>query len=286
MQKEVYLDIYILVNASMDLLCLVLAARLCHAKTTRLRLLLSAAFGGGYAALSLFLGLSGFFAVAADLLAALLLCAIAFWGKNTSFWRLMRLVFVVFFLSAVLAGLLTLFYGAMNRLNLPLELLSGDGLSVWIFALLGGLSGILTIRGGRFLGYAGKHREVDLILSFGTKEGRLHALVDSGNLLKDPLDGRGVIVAEKDKILSLLSEDLQRRLSESDPAVWVGAGKEKIHLIPAQSATGERLLPAIFPEKLVLEEGKKRCDADYWIALSELGAKKKGEGFDALVPPE
>ncbi|MBQ7173307.1 MAG: sigma-E processing peptidase SpoIIGA [Clostridia bacterium] len=284
MKTEVYLDIYILVNASMDLLCLLLCARLCHAKTNRLRLVAAAAFGGGYAALCLLLGLSGFWSIATDLIAAALLTTIAFWGRNTSFLRLLRLIFVLFFLSAVLAGLLTLFYQGMNRLDLPLESLSGDGLSVWIFALVGGLSGLLTIRGGRFLGYVGKHREVDLILFFGEKEGRLHALVDSGNLVKDPLSGRGVIVAEKEKILPLLPEEMRRRLSKNDPAAWMGDGKDKIWLIPTQSATGERLLPALLPKKLLLEENGKICDADYLVALSDLGAKKRN--FDALVPQE
>lgn len=285
METEVYLDIYFLVNAGMDLLCLILTARLCHAKTGRLRLVGAAAFGGGYAALILLAGLSLPFGILLDLLAAAIMTVIAFWRRETPVFRILRLTFVVFFVSALLAGLLTLFYQGMNRLNLPLEALSGDGLSVWIFAVLGALSGLLTIRGGRFLGYAGKHREVDLLLCFDQREGRLHALVDSGNLLKDPLSGRGVIVAEKQKILPLLPDDLRRRLSSGDLAEWVGDGRGKIRLIPTRSATGEKLLPALSPKKLILEEKGKRWAADYLIALSELGTEQS-RGFDALLPPE
>ena len=284
MPQEVYLDIYILVNGSMDLLCLILTARLCHAKTTRWRLLAAGAFGGLYAAGSLLLGLSGFWGILADLLAAALLAAIAFWGRGATLWRFLRLVLVIFFVSAILAGLLTLFYWWMNRLSLPIGSLSGDSLSVWIFALLGGLSGILTIRGGRFLGYAGKHREVLLFVDFGAGEGALRALVDSGNLLKDPVSGKGVVVAERKKILPLLPAPLKTSLSRDDLSDWLKEGGGSLRLIPAKSATGERLLPALVPKKLDLDDGKSRVPVDYLVALSDLGARAKN--FDALLPPD
>ena len=280
---EVYLDLYILVNGSMDLLCLLLSARLCHARTTRWRLFCAASLGGLYAAASLLLGISGVWGLLSDLLAALFMTAIAFWGRESSFVRFFRLSFVVFFVSALLAGLLTLFYRFFNRLSLPLEALSGDSLSVWIFALLGGLAGLLTIKGGRFLGYAGKHREATLTVDFGQGEIKLHALVDTGNLLKDPVSGRGVIVADREKILSALSEPLRISLLQSDPAAWLKTG-QSIRLIPAKSATGDRLLPALSPKKLLLDDGKDRYPVDYLSALSELGAR--ASGVDALLPPD
>ena len=283
MPGEVYLDLYILVNGSMDLLCLLLSARLCHAQTTRWRLFGAAALGGLYAAASLLLGISGVWGLLSDLLAALFMTAIAFWGRDTSFARFFRLVFVAFFVSALLAGLLTLFYRFFNRLSLPLEALSGDSLSVWIFALLGGLSGLLTIKGGRFLGYAGKHREATLMVDFGQGEIRLRALVDSGNFLKDPVSGRSVVVVEKEKLLSILPAPLCESLKQSDPAAWCNVG-QKIRLIPAKSAAGDRLLPALSPQTLLLDDGKETYAVDYLVALSELGAN--ASGFDALLPPD
>ena len=283
MPGEVYLDLYLLVNASMDLLCLLATARLCHAPTTRWRLLAAAAFGGLYAAAALLLGVSGVWGLLADLLAALCLSAIAFWRRGTSPSRFFRIVFVVFFVSALLAGLLTLFYRVFNRLSLPIEALSGDSLSVWIFALLGGLSGLLTIKGGRFLGYAGRHREATLTVDFGCGEVKLRALVDSGNLLKDPIGGKGVIVAEKAKLLPALPEPLRARIEQSDPAAWL-SGAPGVRLIPATSATGKNLLPAIRPKSLLLDDGKEKISVDYLVALSELGAS--ASGFDALLPPD
>ena len=281
MPGEVYLDLYVLVNGSMDLLCLLLAARLCHAAASRWRLLASAAFGGLYAALALLLGISGIWAILADLLAAFLMTALAFLRRKMKPIRLAKLTFVIFFLSAVLAGLLTLFYRALNRLSLPLESLSGEGLSVWIFALLGGLSGLLTIKGGRFLGYAGKHQEATLVVDFGNGEATLRALIDSGNRLKDPLSGRGVIVAEKNRILPLLPPKQRLLCAHTDPADCLCEG---VRLIPAGSATGKALLPALLPKKLLLDDGKERIAVDYLVALSDLGAK--GESFDALLPPD
>lgn len=283
MAGEVYIDLYFLVNAAMDLLCLLLVARLCHAPTSRWRLLLSAALGGGYACAALLFGIDGVPALLLDLLVALFLTLAAFARQDVTPRRLLFLSLALFFLSAVLSGLLTLLYRGLNRLELPMGELPGEGASVWIFALLGGLSGVFTIVGGRFLGYAGKHRELTLILDFGAGQGRLRALMDSGNLLVDPIGGRGVVVAERGKILPLLPPHLRTRLSSNDPADWLGEGDDGLRLIPIDTASGRTLLPALLPKLLLLDDGRERLPADYLVALSDLG--RAARGFDALLPP-
>jgi hypothetical protein len=41
-------------------------------------------------------------------------------------------------------------------------------------------------------------------------------------------------------------------------------------------------LPAILPDRLIVDDGKERCIADYLIAISELDGA--AQGFDAVIP--
>ena len=82
MQQEVYADLYVLVNAGMDLLCFMITAALMHRRILRRRAIPSAFLGGVYALGVLLIGASGVLAIALDLLAMLFMCAIVFFSKE------------------------------------------------------------------------------------------------------------------------------------------------------------------------------------------------------------
>ena len=144
MQTEVYADLYFLVNASMDLLCLLLTARLLQTKTARWRALLAAVFGGGFSLWVLLFGITGWLELLLDLAAALAICAIGFAGKGTGLGRLARTTAVFFLVSAILGGIMTALYELLNRMDLPFEAFRGETISVWMFAVLSLAAGILT----------------------------------------------------------------------------------------------------------------------------------------------
>ena len=106
----------------------------------------------------------------------------------------------------------------------------------------------------------------------------LHALVDSGNLLRDPLSGRGVIVADRDRFRNRLPQALLDDRFPTDHSLAC-----RTRLIPVKTAAGDGILRAILPDSLTVFDGKSRQAADYLIAFTSLG--NRVEGFDALCPP-
>lgn len=281
-ETEVYVDLYFLVNASMDLLCLAMTASILHRAVKRWRLFLAALLGGGWAVGVLLLGIDGAPGVVPDLLMAVLLAAVAFAEKNGRITRLLRDAGAYAFLSALLGGLMTVLYRFLNRLELPLEALQGDGLSAWMFAILAAVAGFFTLRGGRLFRRSGAVRDVGLEITVEGRTAVLRALVDSGNLLTDPLDGRSVVLADPAKLLPCLSPMLAHALEhpESAPPEYA----RRIRLIPAHSATGEGLLAAFAPDRLVIVTKKDRVTANDLVALSPLGGT--AGGYDALIASE
>ena len=291
MEREVYADLYVLINAGMDLLALMLTAVLSHRRILRRRALLSAFCGGIYALAVLLLDVGGFFGILLDLLAAAGMILIGFAGKRISFRSLARLFAVFVLISALLGGIMTALYYWLNQLHLPSEFGQGDGISVWMFSLLAIAAAVMTLRGGRFFGVSGKAREMAVEAVLFGKPIRLRAMVDSGNLLTDPVSGKAVIVADWKRLRGLLPPQLFRPVNDPARLRWMSdyENARRVRLIPTRTATGEGVMTAVLPDALTLIESPPRKSgreqshpADYLIGFADLGAS--AADFDALIP--
>ena len=287
MGAEVYVDLYFLINMSMDFLCLLIAGRLLHRRMRTVRLLLASALGGAYAVAALLLFGNGFWGFLTDLTAACVMCAVAFWERRLGWRRMLSAIAVFGLISMALGGIMTAFYSLLNRLDLPFEVLDTDTLSVWLFGLLALVAGLLTVRGGRWMGVAQKTEWVQLHAVLLGRSVELCAMVDTANLLTDPVSGRGVIAVDRQKLAHVLPQELLGEGAEGERAVFdyirsSPSAASRIRLIPAQTATGGGMLVAILPDQLTVTEGKQTYRADYLIGISSLGAHT--HGFDALIP--
>lgn len=267
----------------MDLLCLMLTASLLHRFVLRLRAVGAAVLGGIWAVAALLLGLGGAIGVLLDCLVALLMCAIGFHKRNASFVRLLRITAVYVLISMMLGGIMTGLYALLNRLNLPLESLQGDGLSVWSFALLCAVASFFTARGGRWFGRQDKEKHVTVTATLLGKTVTLQALSDSGNLLQDPLSGKSVIVADRRCLASVLPASLLRACRTGEIGAFLSRSEHTrfLRLIPTQTATGKGLLVAIVPDRLEITDRKETYRADYLVAIGDLGERAKE--FDAII---
>lgn len=279
---EVYIDLYFLVNAGMDLLCLCMTAAILHRPAKRWRLLLAALLGGLYASCVLLFGINEKLSVVLDLLTAILLVAVALSQRNGSVLRLFQNTGVYTLLSALLGGVMTILYRFLNRLDLPLETLEGDGLSAWMFALLAAIAGFFTVRGGRLFRRSAATKTVELEITIEQKTVRLCALVDSGNFLTDPISGRSVILADSAKLSPYLPPQLQSALKH--PASAQAEYAKRIRLIPTKTATGEGMLAAFAPDRLVIVTGKERTEGNDLVAPTPLG--ESANGCDAIISSE
>ena len=285
MATEVYVDLYFMINASMDFLCMLITARLLHRRIKTGRLLAGSGLGGLYAVAALLFGFSGVGGFLLDCMTAVVLSAVVFFGGETRFLRVLQAALVYILVSMALGGIMTALYTWLNRLNLPFEVLQGDGISVLIFGLWALTAGLVTSRGGRLFGLSQKTRSVDVDAVLLGKRVKLRAMVDSGNLLCDPVSGRSVIVADRRKFLGMLPPELLAEGREGERTIfsWMDSSPHasRVRLIPAATATGTGLLVAILPDSLMIEDGGERYESDYLVAVSSLGAH--AHGFDAVI---
>lgn len=289
MQQDVYIDLYFLVNTGMDLLCLLISAAILHRRLRRIRTFLGAALGGLYAVAALLLGMGGVIGFLADCAFALLICGVAFSPFHAPPRRtlasLFRLTAVYILCGTLMGGIMTVLFGLLNRLKLPFDGFQGDGISVWLFTAVSLVAGLLSVKSGKLFSLSHKTKSVTLYATLFGKEITLRAMIDTGNLLKDPVSGRSVIAVEWEALAPALPPPLYHALQKDDCAAWMVDPDlaRLVRPIPAKTATGTGVLAAISPDALFAQIRGERIPCNHLLAPTTLGGT--AHGFDAVIAP-
>ena len=285
MGESVYVDLFVLINFSMDFLCFFLTANLLNRPFVITRALLSSIVGGIYADLALFFSAGKLLSFVIDLGVCSLLCAIAF-GQRRKAKELPLFLLVYLAVSMALGGIMTALFQLLNRSSIleNVEMSEGDGISVWTFFLLALLSGIITFLSGRFFRKKTAKAEATVEIFYEGKQASLSAMSDSGNLLREPLSGKPCIVAD----IHAMEQVLPREIILAARANAVSLEKipvqhaKRVRLVPTKTAAGQGMLLAIRAERIAVDCGKGAHEIDALIALADLG--KSADGNEALLP--
>lgn len=293
MEVAVYADLLFLINAGMDGLCLLLAGRLLHRRVKTWRVAVGAVLGGVYAVAALLLPDMGQApSLLCDLGVCITMCAVVFGEKRRGWLKgILTASGVYFALSMALGGVMTALYHLLNRAgvaNLLSELSEGggDGLGSWLFLLLVLIGGAVSLWGGRLLRRSRAVRICTVAVELDGRTAALRGMVDSGNLLRDPMSGRVVICADGETLRDILSPPLAAVMTGKSPeAVGLSpADARRVRVIPAGTATGEGLLYGFVPDRITLtaEGDNQGREIDAAVAVTSIPT----EGVEALIPPE
>lgn len=278
----IYVDTLFLLNALVDYLLLLCAARLAGEPLKRLRFALGAVLGGGYAVAIFLPGLGFLERPACQLAAAVLMVLAAFWGSR----RLGRQVLIFFSLSCAFAGgvlAISMLGGQGLSLNRGV-IYSGMDLKIVLLSAAGcyAVLSLLLQKAVRHTSFTGELKAVRLELEDRTVE--LTALTDTGNTLTDPVTGQGVMVAEGERLLPLFAVSQRPSVQElRDPAGALerltGAGGH-FRLLPYRAVGVDRgLLLAVRVDRAVVD-GEDR--GAMVVALSPTPVSDGG-GYGALL---
>ena len=216
----VYLDLVGLLNFLVDFLLILATNRLSGFPPGIYRAGSAALVGGLYGAFCLVPGFSFLGSTFWRLVSLSIMSVLAFGWNPTAFRR--AVVFIV--LSMALGGIAM----GVNRKNFGMLLLCALGL--WMLCAAG------------FGGQAGSRSYVPVEFSVGERKLTVLALWDTGNLLKDPVTGEQVLVADPmvaNQLLGLSREDL------AHPVQTMASGKKPgLRLIPYTAVGSSGLLLA------------------------------------------
>ena len=265
----VYGDLLFFINFSMDFLCFYISCLLLHQRLPIFRACLSSFVGGVYSVLALFLTFDGPKATALDILVLILMCFVVYCGKEVTFLRIVKGIFLYFFVSALLGGLMTALFSLFNRI----ELLAGDyglddGINVWIFVLLVIIASMCTLGGGRVFRSSSSEKTAQLTIESELGTLNLNALIDSGNLTYEPISGKAVVFVSVEKCKKIVEKSLYDSLNNNSNIDEMPIQiLSKIRIIPTRSVSGERIFYATKFKKVTVKIGKMKKEIDTYVAL-------------------
>lgn len=283
MEQTLYGDILFLVNFTMDFLTLYITAVIGRRSIKTGRLCLSSAIGAVYGVAACFMNGPIIFTIAVNLTVSYIMCVIAY--KK----RILPCYALFYGIGCLLGGAMTAFFGFLGGMSgTPTVSASEDIRTLpgkiplgWM-AVTALVIGIAAIAGGRFVKKKGVAR--DCRVGVITDKGAFvfEGIYDSGNLLKDPMSGRAVIVLRKKEMIDILPEQLKVSFESEDPSGFSDLDTKaaaSIRLIPSSSVGGSRLLMGYLPKRISIDGIEKN-------AVLAMGDENGYDGRAALVPAE
>lgn len=267
--RVVYVDTLFFLNLAVDYFLLVLTAKVAGVYIKRSRLLASALVGALLAVLLYFPPLPKTLALVLRLAVCCVTALAAFIGEPGKSWpRLLGIfVMVTLLLAGIVLGLSELGGGARMQNGVLYFEISGTVMALSFMAAYV-LSGLVLGKGRASPGRS--YQEVTA--EMGERSVRFRALTDSGNLLRDPMSGRKVIVVESRAIAPLfdgMTGELLQSLDALAPETALEqlrrCGNTPFWLLPARTAAQNALMVVFRPEKLYIDGNLRE---DYILGLA------------------
>lgn len=237
----IYLDIVLLENLCMNYIILFATGYIMKIKMKQGKLILSSLLGGVYAVISYLEILPLYSNFSMKILLSVLMVYIAFAPKEIK--KLAKQLIIFYLISFAFGGCAF----ALLYFIKPQEILMKNGVYIGTYpikiALLGGIIGfIITYIAFRIV--KTKIRKKDMLykitIKIEEKEISVNAMLDTGNLLKEPITGMPVIVVQKNELYSVIPEKVLNNIEE----LIGGENKELINnLEEKEYLTKFRLIP-------------------------------------------
>ncbi len=271
-----YIDVYFLINFTVDLLAFHLAAVFTKIKLRSHRLMFATLLSSLYACMMIFF--SGEPWVAALLsIVSLIIVSYTLVGGIRILRRIKLMVSFFLFLT-VIGGIVHWTYGMLSEYFPQQEQAEVHDRRLLILAVLVLLSiGIIRLLFLLFFNSA-TERTSRLRLEFMGREILLDALVDTGNLLKDPMDMTPVMLIKKKAVSSLFPKGIPD-INEVDNSPEL---KHHVRLIPVCQNGISVIKTGFRPERVFVKKNNRYVETRMTFIIDEENGTFGG--YDALVP--
>lgn len=276
--KTLYVDVYFLINFCVDFLALHFASRFVKIFCGSIRLLIAAVLGGVYAVLLVFLPQNSAVFSLTSVFFIFIMVFIVTKGASGTRKAKYLVAFLVF--EILIGGLVYYAYVTLDKF-FP-NSIEGSApnnrrlllLSVIILLSMGVLKLLLSL-----FGNTAAERNVKIKLKISGKIAEVSALVDSGNLVRDPMSMAPVMLMKREYAESCFPKTV--RCLMGDGIIYEEV-KKRLRLIPISSGGTTRILKAICPERASVLVGEREEEIRITVAIDDEG--ESYGGYAALVP--
>lgn len=278
--KTLYIDVYFLINFTVDLLSLYFAAMFSKTPSTTIRLCLSALIGAAFA---VFIVLMPEIPLLKFLLSTLCLVFIGLLAPRRVRWarRVKYLISFIIF-EALVGGGVTFIWGAFDKYLSKYFSLAGETVvnrKMLIFSAIILLSiGVFKMIVS-FFSNIESEGSVEIEIDFLGNKKRVEAFVDSGNLALDPMDMTPVLLLKKESAKDILPENI---IELCDPDSLDRRVRRRIRLIPVTRGGSTHVLTGVKADSVKIVGDGREEEISVTVAIDKEGGSFGG--FSALMP--
>ena len=282
----IYLDVVMIENLIMNSIIIYATAIITKVEIKHIRIILSSFIGASYSILSYISGLKIYSELWLKIMLSVIMVYIAFNPKDLK--KLGKELIMFYLTSFVFGGVaFSLIY-----IIKPQEILMKDGLflgtyplkTVFLSAIIASILIIVAFKIVKSK-ITKKDMLCEVIVKYNQKEIKINTMIDTGNMLKEPISGMPVIVIEKSALYELIPKEILNHLE----SILGGDFKEipeeiknkylpQLKLIPYSSLGKQNgILVGIKADEIEIIIEEKSIHKNVVIGIYEKSLTKRGE---------
>ena len=280
MLQTLYIDVYFLVNFTVDILSLYFAALFSKVRTSVKRLILSSVIGAVISVVIIFLPEWLLLKLSVIILGTLLMGFVGI--MPVSLVRHLKFTVSFFIFESLVGGITYMLYGLLDSI-LGESVIEGEGGAENQRLLLFAIIILLSIGVFKFIisffSATACEKSIEVQISLFEKEIFFEAFIDSGNLAIDPMDKQPVLFIKGELARQLFPDSL---INFSTLELLEDGLRRRIRLIPITKNGSTHLLVGVKPDCVKVKNKEGSEEISVTLAIDKEGGNYGG--FYALMP--
>lgn len=287
----IYIDIIIVENLIMNYIILYATGLISKSKKSYLRMFMASLIGAIYATLEYVLKVNIYSNIILKTILSIIIVYVAFYPQNAK--KMCKQLILFYVTTFTFGGIATYLIYVLKPQNIIIK----NGMYVGTYVLkvifIGAIVGTIILAIA-FKMAKNKLTQKDMIckvkIKLNGKEETVEAMVDTGNMLKEPITGTPVVVVERTSLYELLPKEILNNTEsilggdfEKIPEEIKNEYVPKLKLIPFASLGKQNgMLVGIKPEKIEVINEQTEEEKNAIIGIYNKSLTKRGE-YKALI---
>lgn len=285
---RVYLDVVIMENLIMNYIIIFSTAIISKSKIRYLRIGLASFLAGMYSILNYFFNFGNVESCAIKILISIMIILVSF--DSFKIKKIVKQLILFYLVSFTFGGISFMLLFLVHPENIVFE----KGLLVGTYpiktTIIGGIVGAIVITIVSYIIKDRMHTKsmlCDLEIFYKGKYKKMKTMIDTGNLLKEPITKTDVIIVEKNSLRTIISDDILDNLDNIVQGKWINSENDvysyKFKVIPFSSLGNDNGLLIGFKPDYVKIIDDDECIRDNVIVGIYNGKLCKSNLYTSLI---
>lgn len=283
----IYLDIVLFENIILNYIILLSTAIISKAQISTLKIFLSSLIGGIFSILNYIVNIGSILEIIFKITISILMVLIAF--QDYKFKKFIKELIFFYLTSFTFGGIAFMLLFFINPNNIVMENNHLIGTYPIKIALLSGGVGfiVITVVAEIIKSNINKKAMIcDLEIFYNGKYKKLKTMLDTGNLLKEPISKTDVVIVERDSLEGIVSNEILKNIKHILKGKWIEADNihsYKFKLIPFSSLGNENGLLIGFKPDYIKIYGEEECVRKNVLIAIYDGKLSRTNAYSSLI---